>query len=107
MWSDFPIRATKPQRNPTEVRSTVSKSSQLSKLMMAIRCSNIFLVCCGSLKLELSASIVTRLAVCDNGGCKKETITLPLQRGSDVAEKEGRGKVKVSPSKTDRHDEND
>lgn len=37
----------------------------------------------------------------------EETIMFPLQRGSDVTEKESRGKVKVSPSKTDRHDEND
>lgn len=50
---------------------------------------------------------MTRLAVCNNGGCKKETIMFPLQRGSDVAEEESRVKVKVSPSKTDRHDEND
>lgn len=40
-------------------------------------------------------------------GCKKEPIMLPLQRGSDVTEEGSGVKVKVSPSKTDRHDEND
>lgn len=34
-------------------------------------------------------------------GARKKQV-FPLQRGSDVAERESRVKVKVSPSKTDR-----
>lgn len=44
---------------------------------------------------------------CYNAEWQKETIMFPHQRGRDVTEKESRVKVKVSPSKTERHEEND